>query len=146
VNRGVSRSEDEVAAVHLGYSENFKSSDTLLVEGDTEGLRHLAGVLRSLEKGSADIVDIDALPFVQSHHGVRLTAKRSRRELVKPIGHSSNEFTWERTEAGWQDAADKLEALIGHGEGHQYSDSVGDQVVVQVSKGEYGSDWWKRHG
>ena len=74
-----------MAAVHLGYFENFKSSDTLLVEGDTEGLRHLAEVLRSLEKGSADIVEIDALPFVQSRHGVRLTAKRGRRKYQASV-------------------------------------------------------------
>jgi len=136
-----------VAAVHLGYFDDFKSSDTLLVDGDAEGLRQLAEILRSLESGSAEIVQIDTLPFVQSHNGVRLSARRSRRDVVTRMAPSSTtEFTWERTTAGWHDAAAKVEALLGLDEGHQYLESAGDQVVVEVSKGEYGSEWLRRHG
>ena len=64
--------EARVSRVDLGYFQNFKSSDTLLMEGDADGLRNLARVLRSLESGSAAVVEIDGLPFVWSHHGVRL--------------------------------------------------------------------------
>jgi hypothetical protein len=135
-----------VAAVHLGYFENFKSTDTVLVEGDAEGLRHLVEVLRSLEGGSAAVVEIDALPFVKNNHGVRLSARRSHRDLVARVGPSSTEFTWERTETGWRDAADLVEGLLGHDAGHQYLDVADDQIVVEISKGEYGSEWWRRHG
>ena len=135
-----------MAQVHLGYFENFKSNDTLLMEGDTEGLRHLARVLRSLERGSADAIEIHGLPFVERHHGVRLTAKRAPHDLVARVDASSNEFTWERTDVGWQDAADKVEVLVECAEGHHYLEATEDQVVVEVSKGEYGSDWWIRNG
>lgn len=135
-----------MSRVDLGYFENFKSSDTLLMEGDTDGLRNLAQVLRSLHNGSAAVVEVDALPFVQSHHGVRLTAKRSRRDLVTRAEDASNSFTWERTEAGWQDVADKLEVLVGCREGHHYFDAAHEQVMVEVAKGEYGNNWWSRHG
>jgi len=135
-----------VASVHLGYFKNFKARDTLLVEGDAEGLRNLAAVLRSLQCGSPEIVAVDALPFVQSHHGVRLTAKRSQSDRVARMAPSSVDFTWERTEAGWRAATDKVEELLDRDAGHQYLDRAGDQVVVEISKGEYGSGWWQDHG
>jgi hypothetical protein len=135
-----------VNLIHLGYFEQFKSSDTLLMEGDAEGLRVLADLLRSLEIGSADHVQIDALSFVEAHHGVRLTVKRARRDRVSRVSASSKDFTWECTDAGWRDAADKVDVLVGCGEGHQYFDAAEGQVVVEVAKGEYGSDWWTRNG
>jgi len=30
--------------------------------------------------------------------------------------------------------------------GHHYPGADEDQVVVEVSKGEYGDDWWHAHG
>jgi hypothetical protein len=134
-----------VSRIHLGYFEQFKESHTLLMEGDAEGLRHLAERLRTLAIGFADHVQIDALSFVETHHGVRLTAKRARRDCVSRVSASSKDFTWEHTDAGWREAADKVDVLVGCAEGHQYLDAEG-QVVVEVSKGEYGSDWWTRHG
>jgi len=86
------------------------------------------------------------MPFIQTHRGIRLTAKLARRDFVVRCCASPNEFTWEGTTAGWRDSADKVELLLGYEQGHQYLDAAGDQVVVQVSKGEYGSDWWSRHG
>ena len=137
-----------MSRVDLGYFANFKRSDTLLMEGDADGLRELARVLRLLQsgRGSAAVIQVDALPFVQSHHGVRLTAKRSLRDLVTRAEASSHSFTWERTETGWQDAADKLEVLVRCSEGHHYFDTAQDELMVEVAKGEYGNDWWSRHG
>jgi hypothetical protein len=34
-----------VAHIHLGYVEDFKSDNTLLLEGDVEGLEHLVRLL-----------------------------------------------------------------------------------------------------
>jgi len=136
--------ETVVARVDLGYFYNFKSAGTLLIEADDEGLQHLGASLRSLEQGSVGSLAIEALPFVTAHHGVRLTAARGFRESVTRCGTASNEFRWQRTELGWQDAAERIEALIAYPDGHQYFE--GPQIVVQVSKGEYGADWWGRHG
>jgi hypothetical protein len=38
------------------------------------------------------------------------------------------------------------DALTQYGEGHHYLDADEDQVIVQVSRGEYGDDWWRTHG
>ena len=106
-----------MARVDLGYFDNFKSAGTLLIEADYEGLQHLGASLRLL---------------------------RGLRESVTRCGTASNEFRWQRTGLGWQDAAERIEALIAYPDGHQYFE--GPQIVVQVSKGGYGADWWSRHG
>ena len=55
-------------------------------------------------------------------------------------------FLWERTADGWQDAAEKLDVLTQCEQGHHYLDADDDHVVVEVSRGEYGDDWWHTHG
>lgn len=132
--------------VRLGYFEDFKSSNTLLMEADAVGLRALAQTFRSLAAGDDSTVAIHQLPFLEVHHGVRLTAQRAPRDRgVRQIG-VENIFAWERTEDGWLDAAEKVEVLIHHDFGHHYLEGDTDEVVVQVSKGEYGDDWWLTHG
>jgi hypothetical protein len=39
-----------------------------------------------------------------------------------------------------------LDVLIQSEKGHQYLDAEEDEIVVQVSKGEYGDAWWHMHG
>lgn len=135
-----------MAKVLLGYFEDFKSSNTLLIEGDPEGLRQLAGLLRSLENGSTNIIEVHTQPFIESHHGIHLIAARAHRDLVARTSSSSNEFRWERTDLSWRDAADKVEVLVESRSAHHCLDAVGDDVVIEVCKGEYGDDWWRAHG
>jgi hypothetical protein len=115
-----------VATARLGYFEDFKSSDTLLIEADSEGLRKLAELLRLLERGSAKIVTIHTQPFVERHHGIALTAFLGRRDLVARTGDESRQFRWERTASSWGEAADKVWALAERDGGHQYLDLDGD--------------------
>ncbi len=131
--------------VHLGYFADFKSSDTILLEGDTDGLRLLTKVFHSLGT-SEDAVAIDTLPFVEVHQGVRLIATVGTRDVGARRGDSPMEFRWDRTRSSWQDAADMLSVLSGSLEGHQYLQATDDEVTVQVSLGEYGDNWWREHG
>ena len=135
-----------MTSVRIGYFEDFKSSNTLLLEGDADGLGALAEMLRSLAAGTLDGLALHDLPFVEIHHGVHLTATRSSHDRGTRRADAGNAFLWERTPGGWQDAAEKLDVLTQHEEGHHYLDADEDQVVVQVSKGEYGDDWWHTHG
>jgi hypothetical protein len=110
-----------VTTLRIGYFEDFKSSNTLLLEADGDGLRALADLFRSLAAGDLDILAVHDLPFVEPHHGVRLTATRSaddRGTRRAPAGHS---FLWERTADGWLDAAEKLDVLTQCAEGNSHS-------------------------
>lgn len=132
--------------LRIGYFEGFKSSNTLLLEADADSLRALAQLFRSLAAGTLDNLRLHALPFVEVHHGVLVTATRSALDRGARRGDAGPSFLWERTEDGWRDAADKLDVLSQHKEGHHYLDGDEDEVVIQVSKGEYGDDWWQKHG
>jgi hypothetical protein len=81
-----------VAHVHLGYFEDFKSDNTLLLEGDVEGLEHLEQALRSFAIGEVKSLAIHALEFVEAHQGVQLFAYLSARDLG--ISRNENGFQW----------------------------------------------------
>jgi hypothetical protein len=134
-----------VPTLRIGYFEDFKSN-TLLLEADADGLRALAELFRSLAAGTLDNLALHTLPFVELHHGVLLTATRSALDLVTRRAHPGRSFLWEGTADGWLDAAEKLDVLTQCEEGHHYLAGDEDQIVVQVSKGEYGDDWWRRYG
>jgi hypothetical protein len=130
----------------LVTAEDFKASNTLLLEADAEGLRTLAEKFRSLAGGTIDGLALHDLPFVEIHHRVQLIATRSAQDRGTRRVDVGNAFLWERTADGWEDAAEKLDVLTQYAEGHHYLDADEDQVVVQVSRGEYGDDWWRTHG
>ena len=133
--------------VRLGYFDDFKSRDTLLMEADAEGLHGLAALFRSLAAGTLDALALHDLPFVEVHHGVQLTATWSSHDRGTRRCNTGNAFLWERTQLGWEDAADKLEVLTqGEHACHHYLDAEEDEVVVEVSKSEYGDEWWLEHG
>jgi hypothetical protein len=126
--------------------EGFKSSKTLLLEADADGLRALAETFRSLAAGTLTAVVPDELPFMEVHHGVDLLATRSTHDRGIRRADVENVFLWERTAEGWQDSAERVDALTKCAQGHHYLDGAEDQVIVQISKGEYGDEWWRRHG
>jgi hypothetical protein len=134
-----------MAKVRLGYFEDFKSSDTLLMEADDEGLIQLATLFRSLAAGEPESVQIHALAFVETHRGLRLTAHSGPRDRG-PNLHATSEFQWWLTTLSWEEAAEKVEALVHGIPAHQYLEVSHAHVVVQVSKDEYGDEWWARHG
>ena len=124
-----------MSGVHIGFFRDFKSSNTVLIEGDSNGLRLLADTFRHLAK-TVGPVAIHELPFVEVHHGIRIAATVSKRDNGASI--NGLDVSWERSADGWQDAADKLDALESATAGHQYLDTGSDQVTVMASIGEYG--------
>ena len=67
--------------VQMGYFENFKSANIILVSGDEDGLQRLAGVLRTLEDANARPLELHLLPFAEVHGDVELTARPVDREM-----------------------------------------------------------------
>jgi len=133
--------------VRMGYFENFKSTNTILVSGDEEGLQRLAGVLRSLEDTNARPVELHLLSFAEVHGGIELTAYPVDREIgVRRVG-SALYFRWHHSAEGWLESAEKIEAVARGSGGHCYlgATPAGDAVVM-VSKGEYDESWWELSG
>ncbi len=131
----------------IGYFEDFKGANTILVCGDGEGLHRLADLLRTLEDPNADPVNPHSLPFVQVHGGVQLTAYAVSRELgVCRIG-SGPCFAWHDSEEAWLESAEKIEVVARGSGGHCYlGEAPAGDAVLMVSKGEYSEAWWESHG
>lgn len=135
-----------MTSVRIGYFEDFKSSNTLLLEADADGLRALAETFRLLAAGTLTAVAFHELLFMEVHHGVDLVATRSTHDRGIRRADAENVFLWERTAEGWRDSAEKVDVLTQCAQGHHYLDADNDQVVVQLSRGEYGDGWWRTHG
>ena len=77
------REQRVVAAMllRIGYFENFKGADTILVCGDEEGLQQLADHLRLLEDRRTEPVMLHLLPFIRASHRIEMTAYPVDREL-----------------------------------------------------------------
>ena len=86
--------------IHIGFFRDFKSNDTLLIEGDSSGLRQLADVLRHLAEGGGSTA-IHELPFVEAHHGIRVVASTVDRDCAASM--NSLDVSWERSRSGWQE-------------------------------------------
>jgi hypothetical protein len=132
-----------MSLVRIGFFRDFKGADTLLIDGDSDGLRLLADRLRQLlENGEA--VAIHDLPFVEKHHGLRVFAKRGQRDIGALIDGVN--VTWQRSADGWEDVLAKLHPLLETKAGHQYLDANDDAITVEVSTGEYDGRWWTDNG
>ncbi|MHB1034042.1 MAG: hypothetical protein ACYC35_11625 [Pirellulales bacterium] len=131
--------------VRIGYFEDFKGTDTILVCGDEEGLQVLANRLLVLEDASAEPVNLHLLPFVEVCGPVRLTAHPVDRELgVRRVGSS---FAWHHSEEGWLESAERIDVVARGLGGHCYlGETPAADAVVMVSKGEYEERWWGRYG
>ena len=135
-----------MARVHVGYFEDFKGGDTVLLEGDDDGLHELAESFRELAAGTIADLALHDLSYVQAHRQVRVTASRTNRKLEIRRVSAEDDFLWESASEDWRDAADKLDVLVDTKQGHQYLVPNHDELTVQASKNEYGDGWWRRHG
>jgi hypothetical protein len=132
-----------MALIRIGFFEDFKGADTLLLHVDQEGLKVLTEWLQTATSSEARIA-ISHCPgaLVQSGLHVDLSRAPDDRGLVRTAG---TEFVWQRSEEGWAEVLDKL-AAMDTGACHQYLEGPSDDVQVMASIGEYGDAWWRRHG
>lgn len=129
--------------LRVGFFRDFKTRDTLLLDGDRDALRQLADTCRRVAHDGSTIALHD-LPFVEVHHGLRIIAIVGPRHSGATV--NGVDIHWERSKSGWLDTVEKLEALAGAAVGHQYLDAIKDLTQVMASSGEYDNEWWARNG
>jgi hypothetical protein len=136
LNCGVSRQPEViVVGVRLGYFEDFKGDNTLLLDGDADGLGELARILGALAVGERHVVSVHSLPFVSAENQVELHAHRSPRDIG--VSKTVDGFQWRRSPEGWAAVVEQILAVREQGRCHQYLDAPSDDVTVMVSSGEY---------
>src|SRR5947208_15446489 len=77
--------------VHIAFFKDFQMTDTLLMDGDREGLGLLVQTLHQLAAGPGEPVALHKLPFVNAHHAIRVFALCTNRDSASLRG---GEITW----------------------------------------------------
>jgi hypothetical protein len=126
-------------ALRSAYSATFNGGPTVLLWGDTAGLRALGDFLRKL------LVVPGAMTlgaFCEAVDGkpVSVRMRANRRETGMRLNHQGLEWTLRPQSA--DDFAELVSALASSGKsGHQYlTCGVTDEITVMVSLGEYPHD------
>jgi hypothetical protein len=130
--------------VRVGFFQDFKSSDTVLIDGDRDGLRSLSSAFRQLASTGTTQIALHELSFVETHHGLQIHAFRASRDAGTAF-QSAGVITWACSESAWESAAAKIDVLAEQGFGHQYLDELSN-ITVMASIAEYGGFWWRIHG
>ena len=132
-----------MGSIRVGFFDDFKGADTLLIDVDVEGLHALIAWLRDVIWSGRKVVlsDCSGVTF-QSGLRVEVVSSPEDTGLVR-TGEMA--FVWQRSEDGWTDVVEKL-AAMDTGACHQYLDGPRDDRQVMASIGEYGDAWWRLHG
>jgi hypothetical protein len=132
-----------MASIRMGFFEDFKGADTLLLDVDHEGLKALIAWLRTATSPGRRIA-INHCPAAVVQPGLRVDvlSAPNKTGLVRTSG---TEFVWKRSEEGWAEVIDKLAAMES-GACHQYLEGPTGDVQVIASIGEYGDSWWRGQG
>jgi hypothetical protein len=130
--------------IQVGRFDDFKGSDTLLIDCDQNGLQSLIDVLKDVgTRGEASTLGQCVGAVV--HGGISVAVERSRKD-VGLVAAQSRDFLWQRSSEAWLEVVEKLEAMQRSGPGHQYlSNAPADVLQIIVSVDEYGEDWWSTH-
>src|SRR6476646_119994 len=133
-----------MAQVRAGFFRNFKSSDTLLLEGDNDGLSLLVKVFRTLAAPTTVPIALRDLPFIDIRHGFQVLMSCSQHDLGANF-RTASVIVWARSADGWEEVANKVAVLDEHHPGHQFVDDLSN-ITVMISAGEYGDTWWQQQG
>ena len=128
-----------MAFIRVGFFEDFKSADTLLIDVDRDGLHSLIAWLRGAIS-SDQKTTISDCPGSVVQAGLRVELLRGRDD-TGILRTAEGAFVWQRSEDGWTDILELLAAMEA-GACHQYLDGPRDGVQVMASIGEYGDGWW----
>jgi len=129
---------------NIGFFQDFKGSDALLIGVAHDSLSDLIDALEPLSRSGRGPVRVHTLPFITAR-GVSLVAESAATDqgLKKSDGDS---FVWARSPEGWAHVLDQMRALEGTNCGHQYLDGPTDECVVILSIGEYPEHFWHARG
>jgi len=129
--------------LQLGFFEDFKFKDSVLLEGSAGDIEQLAAYLDAFVSSQESVLAIHTFASVAPNHPAQLFVSRSARSSP-PRGAS--QFYWWCSPEELPTILGKLQPLVTSGSGHQYFNLMGSSAQLIVSVGEYGPSWWQAHG
>ena len=98
-----------MGSIRVGFFEDFKGADTLLIDVDADGLRGLIAWLRDVMSSDRRVL-LSACPGVTLQSTPRVDVFRSP-EDIGLVKAAERAFVWQRSEDGWTDVVEKLAAM-----------------------------------
>jgi hypothetical protein len=129
--------------LQLGFFENFKFEDSVLLEGSAGDIEQLAAYLEAFAYSQESVLAIHTFASVASNHPAQLFVSRSVRN---PPPQGAAQFYWRCSTEELPTILGMLQPLVTSGSGHQYFNLIGSSAQLVVSVGEYGPSWWQAHG
>jgi len=128
--------------LRLGFFENFKGTDSVLLAGSSHDIALLSASLNGFVASQESVLPIHSLASVAPNHSVELFAQRAPSSpQCQPL-----QFHWLCSPNEYANVQGKLEALATSAHGHQYFELIGSPAQLVVSVGEYGASWWQAQG
>jgi hypothetical protein len=118
-------------ALRSGYFSDWKGSPTVLLWGDAIGMRKLRDFLRNEWPSSTLALFCNAVDSQK----ITVKAVSDERQTGMQLAHDVLE--WRIRSDLAENFADKIEALASSIAGHQYLSSYSNDIIVEVSIGEY---------
>jgi len=121
-------------ALRSAYFGRWKGSPTVLLWGDTEGMRELRDFLRNARNVASGLT-LQRLCVAVDNKTIAVKAVSDRRDTGMRL--VQNGLEWGLRPDLADEFAEKVDRLVASSAGHQYLDAYGSSIVVEVSTGEY---------
>ncbi len=131
--------------IKVGFFNDFKGEDSILISADIHGLLELESIFLMLTvKGKSFL--LNQLETIDKNH--KLPISLISGDIDKGLRKVEDYYEWNLTPEKWDEFRKKTSALYNNGTiGHQYLDSdsldIFDLQVV-LSLNEYNMDFWSK--
>ncbi len=132
--------------IRIGFFENFKGENSILISVDINGLLELEKVFLKLSKNLTDF-NFNKLKLLDNKYQINLKAF-SGNENIGLLKTSHENYDWRVTREKWGEFREKLTSMyrLGSG-GHHYLDSnskTNNDLQVILSWDEYDIEFWNK--
>lgn len=132
--------------IRIGFFENFKGEDSVLIEADINGLLEIESVLLNLTESKKDFNTKD-LRLLDKNHCLKIRINVGDKN--EGLRKNGDNYRWTLTDEKWSELREMTTVLIKNvTNGHQYLDSDTssfNDLQVVLSFDEYGIDFWNKN-
>lgn len=131
--------------IRIGFFENFKGEDSVLLEADIYGLLEIETILLKLSENKKEFNTRD-FKLIDKQHSLKIQMNSG--DTNDGLRRSSDVYNWTLTPEKWNDLREMTTVLIKNSNsGHQYLNSDTspfEDIQVVLSFDEYGIDFWEK--
>ena len=133
--------------IRIGYFEDFKGEDSILISADIHGLIELEDVFLKLSNG-LEYYDFSKLKLLDKIHRIDMNVFTEKNNIgLKKT--EKDKYEWRLCKEKWGEFREKITAMYRlRNEGHHYLDSdseANDDYQVVLSLNEYPEDFWEKY-